>query len=154
MVNNVRFLWMENNVLSYIRVKQVEGTTNDPFRRFVVTASSLTRRIKGWRDRREGRIKRFPDKLCWNSATILCIGGRIRWENEEEGREMFEIYHVTKRTENCLLASDTVLSSYFVLFRINNQVKCTSSFHSQFQNVGKYMCFIYSRKIYTYLLSF
>lgn len=46
-VNDVRFLWIENNVLSYTKAEQAEGTTSDPFRRFVVTASSLTRRIKG-----------------------------------------------------------------------------------------------------------
>jgi len=140
-MNDVYFLWMENNVLLYTKIEQ--DITSDLFLCFVVTASSLTRRIKGWRDGREGRIKHFPDKLCRNSVTVLCIGQRIRRENEEGGRKMFEIHHVTKRTENCLLASDVVFSSYFILFRINNQVKCTSFwFCSQFQNASKCMSYL------------
>ena len=83
----------------------------------------------GLKDERtgEGRIKRFPDKLCRSSATVLCIEKRIRRENEEREREMFEMHHVTKRMENCLLASDVGFLSYFIPFQINNQVKCTSS---------------------------
>jgi len=129
------------------KAKQAGGTTCDPFLRFVTTASSLTRRIKGWRDRREGRIKRFPNKLYRSSAMKLCIEKRtrrVKWQLE--GR-MFQMHRVTKRTENRSLLFDMFLE----LFRTPSgwTIKCISLlFRSQHQNANKYAYFLFIPKIY------